>query len=111
MKYEVDELEASITDLADQKYNYRRETTADQEVTDTYNYISWIQRSLLTELNGIERARYYLFSAHAELAWYSLILALFLDSVPILLMIIKVLIEKAVSQNSAKGITKLAMEL
>lgn len=89
---------------------YRLPSAAEQEVTDTYNYISWLQRSLLTDLNGIERASYYLFSAHAQLAWCSLILALFLDLIPILLMIIKVLIENTVSRNMIHEKAKLVAE-
>lgn len=87
---------------------YRLPSAAEQKVAATYNYISWLQRSLLTDLNGIERAGYYLFSAHAQLAWCSLILALFLDLVPILLMIIKVLITDTFSRNALHEKTKLA---
>lgn len=89
---------------------YRLPSASEQELTDTYNYISYIQRSLLTNLNGIERAGYYLFSAHAQLAWCSLILALFLDLVPILIMIIKVLFESTISKKSVDRRTKLAAD-
>lgn len=78
---------------------YRLAASSEEEITQAYDHISWLQRSLLTNLNGIERALYYLFSAHAQLAWFSFILALFLDLVPILLMIIRVLIEKAASER------------
>lgn len=87
---------------------YRLPSSSEQEVVQAYDHISWLQRSLLTDLNGIERAIYYLFSAHAQLAWFSLILALFLDLVPILLMIIKVLVEKAVLRVPAYGEADLA---
>lgn len=87
---------------------YRLPSSADQEVVQAYDHISWLQRSLLTDLNGIERAIYYLFSAHAQLAWFSLILALFLDLVPILLMIIRVLVEKAALRVPAYGEADLA---
>lgn len=77
---------------------YRLASSSEQEVVQACEHISWLQRSLLTDLNGIERAIYYLFSAHAQLAWFSFLLALFLDLVPILLMIIKVLLEKTSSE-------------
>ncbi len=68
---------------------YLLPSASKQDIAENYNHISALQRSLLTELNGIERAKYYLTNEHPFLAWLSLLLALFLDSIPVLLTIIR----------------------
>lgn len=59
------------------------------DVTNIIPHISYLQRSLLTEINGIESARYYFVSKHCLLARLSFALAAFLDIIPVLLMIIR----------------------
>lgn len=51
--------------------------------------ILWMQRSLLTDLNNIERAVYYLTCPHSFLAWLALLLALFMDASPIIFMAVQ----------------------
>ena len=51
--------------------------------------ILWMQRSLLTDLNNIERAVYYLTCPHSFLAWLAFLLALFMDASPIIFMAVQ----------------------
>ncbi len=51
--------------------------------------ILWMQRSLLTDLNNIERAVYYLTCPHSFLAWLAFLLALFMDASPIIFMAVR----------------------
>lgn len=51
--------------------------------------ILWMQRSLLTDLNNIERAVYYLTCPHSFLAWLAFLLSLFLDASPIIFMAVR----------------------
>ena len=72
------------------KKNYNKLTASSSDITQVnLAKISYIQRYLLTDLNGIERSLYYLSSEHSLLAKLSLFLALFLDIIPIIFRSIK----------------------
>lgn len=71
---------------------YMLPSSSDQNVINTYEKISVMQRNILTELGGLERAIYYLFGPHPTLAWICLLLAIVLDTLPMLFMMIKKLI-------------------
>lgn len=74
----------------DIKSYYFQLPSADQrEIQNICNDISLLQRNLLTELNEIERAKYYLTGPHSFLAWLSLCLSLFLDTSPIIFMVVR----------------------
>lgn len=82
--------ESKATPNTDAKVNSEITLNEDMNtITDATAEISNLQRSLLTEINGIESAIYYLRSEHCLLAVLSLALATFLDTVPVLLMIVK----------------------
>lgn len=51
--------------------------------------ILWMQRSILTDLNNIERAVYYLTCPHSFLAWLAFLLSLFMDASPIIFMAVR----------------------
>jgi len=68
---------------------YKLPSASNPDVMKTYEKLSDMQRNILTELNQVERAVYYLTSSHRILALISLLLAILLDTIPVLFMIIK----------------------
>lgn len=83
----------------DIKSYYFQLPSADQRETQNIcNNISLLQRNLLTDLNGIERSKYYLTCPHSFLAWLSLCLSLFLDTSPIIFMAVRKSHEKRQGQ-------------
>jgi len=73
------------------------------EVIETCNQIAWLQRSLLTELNGVERGVYYLTCSHSLLARLAFLLALFLDSSAMVFMIVRAELEKMQKSGEVSG--------
>lgn len=72
------------------KNNYNKLSASSHDIAQAnLAKISYMQRYLLTNLNGIERSLYYLSSEHSLLAKLSLFLALFLDIIPIIFRSIK----------------------
>lgn len=74
-------------------------SSEEKNIQKAVSTISWFQRSLLTDLNGIERAVYYLICPHSLLAWLSLLLALFLDTCPIVFMVVQSTLEKSEKES------------
>lgn len=56
-----------------------------KEINNICQSFSTLQRNLLMDLNGIEKAFQYLFGDYPKLAWFSLVLSLYLDVSPILI--------------------------
>lgn len=82
---------------------YQLPSAARPEVIETCDQIARLQRSLLTELNGVERGIYYLTCPHPLLAWLAFLLALFLDSSSIIFMLVKAELGKIQEPGAVPG--------
>lgn len=86
----------AYTDI--KSYYFQLPSANQREIQNICNNISLLQRNILTELNGIERSKYYLTCPHSFLAWLSLCLSLFLDTSPIIFMAVRKSHEKKQGQ-------------